>query len=393
MTFKIVCGLAVVWLATTASGCPGPTQQAGIAPGFDRATLLEGVGACAVDVYGRLDRDLGALASAAATARDSPGPTTRTAVQAAFVRAFDVWQEAELTQFGPLGPTSQPGGGGLREAFYGWPVDGRCLVDQNLASRSYLDPATFADGALAQGRDLAALEYLVFYNGSAHGCSATSALSTSGVWAALTPAELELRRRDYAARLAAALSTRARALVEAWQRGFLTTLRSAGSPGSPFKTPKLALDVVLEGLFYVDYFAKDRKVGVPSGEIADTACSVAPCPTLVEARLSGSSKRGLRQNLVAFRRLFRGCDGIGFDDFLAAAGGASLAAEVDQKVDAALAAVDALAQPTLEAALVADRASVAKVYQALRALADLLKTDVVSTLQLDLPARVAGDGD
>jgi len=390
MTFKIV---FIMGVALSVQGCRSSRPSSEVAPSFDRGALLASVGSCAVDIYARFESEMGALEKAAVVARDTPTPTNRTAVQSAFVRAFDIWQEAEVSQFGPLGPTAQSGGSGLREAFYGWPVDGRCLVDQNLASKAYVDAATFADGSLPQGRDLAALEYLLFFEGPEHACSPTSALAKSGAWATMTAADREARRADYAAKVAASLEGRAKGLVATWNNGFLATLRNAGHAGSPYPNTRVALDAVLEALFYVDYVTKDRKVGTPLGVIADSACSAGPCPDLVEARLSLSSRRSLRQNLVAFRKLWHGCDAVGFDDFLTAAGAGSLSAEVDVTTDAAIAAIDALGRPTLETALVEDRPAVTRVFEALRALSDVLKTDVASTLRLDLPARVSGDAD
>ncbi len=381
--------------------CDKPTSRPdGVDAGsFDRNAMLESVGLCMTGSYASFEVAATKLEQAVAAWGATPSDATRKAARDAWLTAMDAWQEVELAQVGPLAPTGQPGGRGLRDSFYAWPLLGRCLADEATANKSY-EATDFADKALPQTRGLGTLEYLLFFDAPEHGCGASSSIVSGGTWAALTRDEITSRRAAYALVLAKDLGKSARALVEAWQPGkgaFLTALASAGKGSAVYPDAKVALDALLGGLFYVDFMTKDVKLGVPSGYIVDPVCTEPPCGELVEARWSVTSKRHIRTNLVAFRKLWKGCGagdtGVAFDDYLRAAGGGALADELEGHLAGAIAAVDAFPYASIEEGLAKDPASVKALIVAIKKLTDALKTDVVSVLHLDLPARVAGDND
>ena len=103
----------------------------------------------------------------------------------------------------------------------------------------------------------------------------------------------------------------------------------------------------------------------------------------------------IRANLRGFRALFQGCAsdgaGLGFDDWLAAAGHGELASEIIAAYDEAQTTLDSL--PRLDEA---SPAQLDGAYQALRTLTSLLKSDLFgagSPINLKLPATVEGDTD
>ena len=59
---------------------------------------------------------------------------------------------------------------------------------------------------------------------------------------------------------------------------------------------------------------KDLKLGVPLG--INASCSAVACPEIVESIYSANSFANIRDNLVAFRNLFTGAEGSGFDDYI-----------------------------------------------------------------------------
>lgn len=386
-------------LSTTALlSCSKPSSRPDTvdAGGFDTNALLEATGQCAASTYEAFSAEATKLEAATTALAAAPDDAARrTAARAAWLAAMDAWQVVEVAQIGPLAPTSQPGGQGLRDGFYAWPLLGRCLADEATAAKSYEAP-DFVTKTLPNARGLGTLEYLLHVEVPDHGCGSSSPAATA--WPTLAKEEIASRRAAYAAVLAKDLAKSGKALVDAWARGkggFVDALARAGKGSTVYADPKAALDAVLGGVFYVDFMTKDIKLGVPSGYIVDPACSEPPCGELVEARWSATSKRHVRTNLVAFGKLWTACGdkAHSFDGYLRAAGGASLADEIDASLAAAIAAVDAFKYASIEEGLAKDPASVQALITAIKKLTDALKTDVVSVLHLDLPARVAGDND
>jgi predicted lipoprotein len=139
---------------------------------------------------------------------------------------------------------------------------------------------------------------------------------------------------------------------------------------------------------------KDSKLAVPLG--LDAACPAASCPDLVEAIYARTSIDHIAENLRGFRKLFQGCGqgnaGFGFDDWLVERGAGELSARMLSALDGVEAAVASLDQP-LEALVVDDPARVRAVYDALKRLTDPLKTEFITTLNLERPAGTIGDND
>ena len=343
---------------------------------------MQALGACALTTYRAFD-------VAAKKLADDPKKETWSA-------AMDAWQEAEVMQFGPLGPTSLPGGQGLRDAFYSWPLIGRCQIDRAIANKTYAS-ADFGKG-LVTTRGLGALEYLLFYAGEGNGCGSSEDINASGTWAALSKEELAGRRAAYAKVVASELSARSGALVELWTTSYLATFTTAGNGSTVYRTADAALNSVFDALMYVDSITKDRKVAIPIGLVDPAACDAPPCPELLESKYAVRGKHHVRSNLVALRKLVTGCDpefkGQAFDDLFDARGAGSVGDELDADLVAAIAAVDAFPHASFEDAMAkGDLAAIEKLRAAIKRVTDTLKTDFVTVLHLDLPMRVAGDMD
>ncbi len=359
------------------------------APGFDQGALLGAFGECALSTY----RAFQTSAAKLATATDGGD---REAALAAWTEAIDVFQQAELMQFGPLAPTSAPGGKALREPIYAWPLVSRCQIDQALASKEYETPG-FTTAALVNVKGLGALEYLVAYTGEDNGCAPTSTLNTSGAWTAIVP-ELPARKAGYAKVVGADVSKLASDLVAAWDPAsgaFVRELQTAGDGSTVYPTRQDALNAVSDALFYLDKVTKDAKLGTPLGLTAE--CTDGPCPDRVESPWAKRSKAHVRANLIGFRKLFEGCgadfSGLGFDDLLVAVGAGSVATEMGKDVAAAIAVVDAFPYASIEEGLASDPASVTALHAAIKRITDALKTEFVSVLGLKLPKSASGDAD
>lgn len=360
-----------------------------------RQALLVATSVCVQQTAREFLTSAQALETAAAAWAAEPEATTRDAARTAFQDAMDRWQVAEVMQVGPAAPTGAPGGAELRDNIYSWPLVSRCAVEEQLVSRGY-ESATFSN-TLVSRRGLAALEYLLFYEGSDTACQSTSPIVAQGTWAALSQQEREARKRAYAAVVATGVRARAQQLVDAWdaaQGGFSRTLETAGPGNAVFPTSQAALNAVSDALFYLENESKDMKLARPLG-LQD--CATASCPELLESPFARRAKANLRANLVGFRRITQGCgpgfEGVGFDDLLVDSGAEALATRSREQMVAAAAAIDALPGEDLAGPLAQDKASVRAIYDALKGVTDLLKTELVGVLDLELPESVEGDND
>lgn len=379
-----------------ASEDAAPSAAGGVdAGGFDKAMLLRAFGQCAFDTFREFRAAAVELDAATQVAVEAPTPSSLEGARAAWKKTIDAWQRAELMGFGPTAMSSSPGGRELRDPIYAWPLVSRCLIEQQLLDKTYERPELAT--ALVSTRGLGAAEYLLFFEGEGNACAATSTMNTSGTWAALGQAEIARRKLAYARAIAAETRKRADELVTAWdpaQGNFVGTLAAAGS-NNVFSTQQMAFNAVSNAIFYVDDALKTMKMSKPAGFVP--GCAAPPCLAEVESVWAKRSKEHMKNNLVGFERLLRGCaadgSGLGWDDLLDAVGDAALSKKLQAELAAVSAALAALTQPTFEEDLQKDMPGVQRLRDALGALVATMKTEFISVLDLELPKRVEGDND
>lgn len=389
--------LAVVVFAL--AGCPRPPKPDTPPDSPDVAavkqTVVRGLGECVLSTSQEFLTRAATLLEATSAWRAAPSEATRDAARAAFMDAMDAWQVAEVMRFGPAAPKSLPGGGDLRDHIYSWPLLSRCAVEEQIVSKSYEAPEF--PSSLVNRRGLGALEYLLFVDGADTACGPTSAIVANGTWAALSLDERSARRRAYADLAAADLRARAQALVDGWdpaKGNFLETFATAGTDNKTFASHQAALNVVSDALFYVESEVKDMKLSRPLGL---RLCDAATCPEALESPFAGRSKANIRANLVGAQRVLFGCaadgSGQGFDDVLVALGSQGTVDRLRAAHGNAIASIDAVEEPDLDAALAQDLASVRAVHDNVKGLTDLMKTELATVLDLELPLAVASDND
>lgn len=369
---------------------------------FSKAKLLESVARCAMFRYCVFAEAAERLRDATRTYQLSINAANASQARQAFVDALSVWQRAELFRFGPAAP--QPQGQDLRDRIYCWPRDVSCKVDEQLVSRFYANELFYGapNESFVTGRSLAALEYLLFYEGAHNGCTEYSIINVNGTWANLSVAELATRRAEYAAAAAEDVLRSANLLLQAWDPqwgNYYGRFVAPGSADSAYPDEQSALNVVNYGLFYLDKEVKDYKLAIPIGLSLD--CPSTNCPDRVESRyarvaIQGLANRHLQANVAAFRELFVGCgeptDGLGFDDWLRAVGASELADRMIQAIGTAEAVTLAFELP-LESAIVSQPDRVMGLYDAVKAITDLLKSEFLSTLNLQVPKDSETDND
>jgi predicted lipoprotein len=366
---------------------------------FTKQALLQSIAECSLGQYERFLTLAEDLAEQAALARDVPSAEAEAAVRNAFLSAMASFQRVEVLRFGPAARNSEEPAAGrdLRDQIYAWRLGGRCNVDTELVSRSYASP-DFATTSLINARGLGATEYLLFYPNPDNGCPSYFPLNESGAWAALGADEIWTRRREYTAVVTDAIATRARELLDAWDpasQNFTRELVSAGAGSSVYASQQAALNAVSNALFYVEKEVKDYKLGVPLA--LSPECTQSTCPEALESQYAHISTQNIAENLDGFERLFRGCGeggvrALGFDDWLLAVGAGDLSERMLSALAGAKTAVTEL-NPPIEQALVSNTDRVFTVYYAVKALTDLLKTEFVTVLDLELPKSSEGDND
>lgn len=364
-------------------------------PSAARAELLASVGQCIFATYQEGHAAVVALDASVKAAATDPSPDKRAAAKGAWSTAMEIWQQAEVMQVGPAASASLPGGKGLRDEIYSWPLTGRCLVEQQIASKSY-ESSGFAT-ALVNVRGLDAAEYLLFHEAADNGCPANATINSSGTWAALGSDEIASRKAAYSAVVTGDVVVNATKLLDAWdpaKGNFLAQLETAGRGGTIWTTDLGAVNAVSDALFYIEKQVKDMKLARPLGLLE---CTTATCPEALESRFAKRSKQHVRNNLLGFGKLFAGCgldgEGKGFEDLLVASGASDLAKRIADALSGAIAAAEAIEEGDLDQALVDDFASVKALHDAIKVLTDLLKNELVIVLGIELPKTVEGDND
>lgn len=367
-----------------------PAPTCGDAPDtsgtFSRSALLGAAGQCAMWQYCRFEVAAIALRDALRVHQESGTEETLAEAQEAFREAMDVWSSAELFQFGPAGSRSIDAyhGQSIRDLVYAWPNTSRCRVEEQLVRQTY--PTEGFDRILINGRGLFAIEYGIFYEGSDSACAASS--PTQMAWADLSAEEIASRKIAYARAVSENVLAETRRLREAWSPeggNFAETLANA----TGYPDLQQALTVVAWSLVYIEREVKDWKVGPPAGYVPSTPVGSPETP------FAEQEIENVRANLRGFRALFEGCgpdgEGIGYDDWLREAGHQALADEIVAAWRGAQEAADAFpsfAQATMD--------EFEALYQAIKRLTDLLKTEFLGTgspLNLAAPPSIGGDTD
>ena len=362
---------------------------------FSKAAFLRQVADCAVARYQDFEAHAVALDEAAKANVAAPSDASANAVKNAWLAANASWQVAEIFRFGPAARTSDEDAGAqeLRDQIYAWRFGARCPVETALVDKAY-SSSSFGT-SLISNRGLGAIEYLLFYPGADNQCPDYSAINKNGTWAALGATEIAARKRAYAEAVAADVLKNTQKLLQAWDPSggnFRQKLTQPGS-GSVYPNEQAALNAVWHGIFYVEKEVKDYKLGIPLGV---SECASGLCPESLESRFANVSTANIRQNYLGFRRLFQGCGanytGLGFDDWLDAIGASDLRGRMLTAFDGAQQAIDAL-DPPIETSITQNTDRVWAVYNALKQLTDLLKSEFVTVLDLELPAGAGSDND
>ena len=200
----------------------------------------------------------------------------------------------------------------------------------------------------------------------------------------------------YAHRVSLDLQAVSASLSTRWSGVFASAFESGQAP---FVHQRDALDQGFAGIFYLDQYIKDLKLGAPLGII--DLCELEQCPELIEHRISEMSLQALIANLEGFLWVYTGAhvnqpssasDAFGFDDLLIREGASELAAQILERTSLALESLRSIEQ-TFGAQLLSDPAPLLEVHTQISQLTDLLKSQFITILNLSIPQEGAGDND
>ena len=323
--------------------------------------------------------------AAALAAWDGSEGSSRDEAQNAWRVAMRAWQRVEVMQIGSLGSSlTAAGGADLRDEIYSWPTINPCRVDQETAEAAW-EESDFFTANLVNSYGLDAVEHLL-WAGADNTCPSQTTPNSDGAWVALGEAGVQDNRAAFSRALSAEVRRQAAALLAEWEGDFAQTLAEAAAP---YEDEQQALNAVYDALFYLEIATKDRKLAWPMG-IGE--CTSGACEEEVEGLVSGSGVSSIAGNLEGFGLLFRGGEGIGWDDLLVDLGHGDLSEQILVDLDAALVLANALEAP-LDEAILDQPEHVEELHAAVKKVTDAMKGDLSTLLALEIPGEAAGDND
>ena len=239
-----------------------------------------------------------------ATGADTASSAQETAVQEAWRQAMTAVQAAEMHVFGPAAANGEA----LRKRIlsYDDATLSTCGVDISVVLAGD-DGFDLRSRSLNQ-RGYGAIEYLLFNDDLTHTCAPQ--VPSTADWNDLGETERRTARCALARLIADDAAAAAADIAAQWDADdgdYRATFLDPDTSGE-------ALQHLTDGIFAMDLLVKDRKLGIPTGVHDD--CSSAACPELVESPYARHSFANIRVNAIAFKALFEGGDGFGFDDFI-----------------------------------------------------------------------------
>lgn len=303
--------------------------------------------------------------------------------------AMNIWQQAELMQLGPLLEDD----GLLRNKIYSWPNVNSCGVDYDVVffNESTVNSQPYnITLRTASRKGLDALEYLLFNENLAHSCETMAAPVG---WSNFTDTERKIARCNYAVEVAKDIVTNADSLLAQWNgsEGYAQRLQQAGSTGSTITTDHEAVNRLSDAMFYFDTFTKDIKLAIPVG-LSPNSCGSSACAEDVESPYSKHSLTNIKNNILAFEKLFTGSSGVGFSDYLIDVGDTNTATKMQANITKVLTTIDQIST-TLSSTLENSPEQAEQIHTEVKSITDQLKADFITSLALELPATSAGDND
>ena len=289
------------------------------------------------------------------------------------------WQEIEVMQVASLGSSlTAVGGLDARDNVYSWPLSNPCRIDQVTATQDY-SGADFVDAVLVSMRGLDAIEYLLFAPLETECPSQVPPLS-DGTWQALSDSDIQSRRLEYALILAQSIQDDVIEEQTLWSKGF---------PLELYESDVKALNAVFNGMLYAEEMIKERKLHHPLG--LKDECSV-DCHLEVEGLYAKASTEFLVANLKGLAAIVEGTDSGGFRQVLIGVGEEGIADEFEQTIEVLISQLEEIDEPLADL-IESNPERLDDLQEDLSNLTSLLKWDIATVLEMEIPQQTAGDND
>ena len=289
------------------------------------------------------------------------------------------WQELEVMQVASLGSSlTTVGGEDVRDNIYSWPLNNPCRIDQVTATQDYTS-TDFIDKALVSMRGLDAIEYLLFASLETECPSQVPPLS-DGTWQALSDSDIQGRRLEYALVLAQAIQVDLVEEQALWAQEF---------PLDLYESDVKALNAVFNGMLYAEEMIKERKLHHPLG--LKDECSV-DCHLEVEGLYASISTEFLVANLKGLAAVVEGTESGGFRQVLIGVGEEGIADEFEQTIEVLITQLEEIDEPLVDL-IGSNPEKLDDLQEDLSNLTSLLKWDIATVLEMEIPQTSAGDND
>lgn len=348
MTLSRTLLLAPLALSIAACDSGGPT-----ADDFEAGPVLENVATDVITAtYADLAVEAAGLLDAVEAFEADPSAARLAAARQQWRDARAPWELSEGFLFGPVDTE------GLDPSLDSWPVN-RTDLDAVLASTATLSPSYVA-GLEATLRGFHTIEYLLF-----------------GADGAKTAAAFTERELDYLVSATAVLRDDAARLADLWRPSggdYAGQIARAGEAGSAYVSQRAAVQELVNGLVTIADEVGSGKIGGPYGDRSTAE---------EESRFSGNSLADFADNIRSVQNVYlgdyAGATGEGLSDLLAERD-ASLDARVQDEIEAAIDAIEAIPAP-FSAAIFESRPAVQAAIDAVLALRATLEGPVTAALR------------
>jgi putative iron-regulated protein len=263
-----------------------------------------------VQTYTNLDNRAQALLTAVNNLKNNRTITNLSAAREAWVATREPWELSEGFLFGPVDTE------GIDPSIDSWPVN-QVDLESVLASSSNLT-AAFVQNLEGTLRGFHTIEFLLW---GGNGQKTIGAFSE--------------REFDYLVAATQVLADDVNKLANAWQANggnFVSNITNAGKSGSIYISQKAALEELANGILLIADEVGNGKINDPL-EQEDY--------TLEESRFSNNSKADFSDNIKSVQNVYKGINGSGLTDIVAAKN-ASLDAQIKADIQAAIDAIQAI---------------------------------------------------
>ena len=167
------------------------------------------------------------------------------------------------------------------------------------------------------------------------------------------------------------------------------TLWSKEFPFDLYDSDAKALNAVFNGMLYAEEMIKERKLHHPLG--LKDECSV-DCHLEVEGLYGNVSTEFLVANLKGLSAIVEGTDSGGFRQVLVSVGEEGLADEFEQTIEVLISQLEEIDEPLVDL-IDSSPERLDNLQEDLSDLTSLLKWDIATVLEMEIPQQTAGDND